>query len=99
MMTWPGIDQYVPVSTVANPVTVTEEADVKNAAMKSGDAAPARANGSNNSSVPTTINTKNVIGNNRTGCAMEAGIRRRGGRVTTATLPTRPFGRQHRPVR
>jgi hypothetical protein len=82
MIPCPAGDQYVEVSTVASPVTVTADADVKNAGINPGAYWPERANGSKSSSVPTRINAKNVSGSRRTGWAIEAGSDSLGGRST-----------------
>ena len=82
MMPWPAGDQYVPVSTVARPVTVTADADVKNAGMKPAEPSPDLANGSSRRIVPIRISVRNVSGNRRTGCAIAAGMRRLRGRGT-----------------
>ncbi len=55
MMPCPAGVQYVPVSTVARPVTVTADAEVKNAGMKPAEPSPEWANGSRSRIVPTTI--------------------------------------------
>ena len=63
----PKVDQYVPVSTVAKPVTQTAEVAVKSASMSRGLAPCAVATGNDSNAVPMTMAVPKATGTSRTG--------------------------------
>lgn len=74
MTIWPNIDQWVPVSTTVNPVTLTADVAVKNASTKEIGSA-AWETGSMSNEVPTATATPKAAKTKRAGWLNAPGAR------------------------